>query len=135
MPHIFSKSTYIPHIFTHIFTIPNQPRSHYVYTHPIFTHISSISFLFFAHSLHIVSTSAICLLLELHGSLGVRDGAVLLVPVVVLHQGRDTVGVHQDVAAEEGCLDNKWITVFEGGLDHKSMTEKDAWGNKKLSFS
>merc|ERR1719367_1743161 len=55
-------------------------------------------------NLHIVSTSAICLLLELHGSLGVRDGAVLLVPVVVLHQGWDTVGVHQDVAAEEGCL-------------------------------
>ena len=74
-------------------------------------------------SLHIVSTSPVSLLLELHGSLGVGYGAVLLVPVVVLHQGWDTVRVHQDVAAEEGCLDNKWITV-EGGLYNKS---KDAW--------
>ena len=73
------------------------------------------------NSLHFISASLVGFHFELHGSLGVGDGAVLLVPVVVLHQGWDTVGVHQDVAAEEGGLDIKWITSVKGGLDHKRM--------------
>ena len=62
-------------------------------------------------SLHIVSTSPVSLLLELHGSFCVGDRAVLLIPVVVLHQGGNAVGVHQDVTAEEGGLDNQRTTV------------------------
>ena len=109
-----------------VVTIPH-PISTNIF--PISTNISPITTQFLAHSLHIVSTSPVRLLLELHGSLGVGYGAVLLVPVVVLHQGWDTVGVHQDVAAKERCLDNRWITV-EGGLDSKRMKRKDAWITK-----
>ena len=101
-------------ISTHIHTYPPHIHTYPPNIHAKFSHIHPIL------SLHVVSTSPIRLLLELHGSLGVGDRAVLLVPVVVLHQGWDTVGVHQDIAPEEGGLDNKWITV-EGGLDHKSM--------------
>ena len=54
--------------------------------------------------LHIVGTATVGHDLELLGRLRVRDGAVLLVPVVVLHTRGDPVRVHQDVAAQEGGL-------------------------------
>ena len=54
--------------------------------------------------LHIVGTAPVGHDLELLGRLCVRDGTVLLVPVVVLHTRGDPVRVHQDVAAQEGSL-------------------------------
>ena len=59
-----------------------------------------------SHSLHIIGTPPVGLLLELHSGLCVGNRAVLLVPVVVLHQGGDAVWIHQDVAAEERSLDS-----------------------------
>ena len=56
------------------------------------------------NSLHFISASLVGFHFELHGSLGVGDGAVLLVPVVVLHQGWDAVRVHQHIAPEERGL-------------------------------
>ena len=83
------------------------------------------------NSLHFIGASLEGFHFELHGRLRVGDGAVLLVPVVVLHQGWDTVGVHQDVAPQEGGLDNKCITVV-GGLDHKSMENNKRKGVKEF---
>ena len=65
----------------------------------------------FNNSLHLIRAALVGFHFELHRSLRVRDRAVLLVPVVVFHQGWDTVGVHQDVTAEEGGLDNQRKTV------------------------
>ena len=56
------------------------------------------------NSLHFIGASLEGFHFELHGGLGVGDGAVLLVPVVVLHQGWDPLRVHQDVAAKKRGL-------------------------------
>ena len=56
------------------------------------------------NSLHLIGASLVGFHFELHGSLCVGDGAVLLVPVVVLHQGWDPLWVHQHVAAKERGL-------------------------------
>ena len=82
-----------------------------VLRHPDGQQVVTVLPIYLLDSLHIVSTSPVSLLLELHGSFCVGDRAVLLVPVVVLHQGGNAVGVHQDVTAEEGGLDNQRATV------------------------
>ena len=82
-----------------------------VLRHPDGQQVVTVLPIYLLDSLHIVSTSPVSLLLELHGSFCVGDRAVLLIPVVVLHQGGNAVGVHQDVTAEEGGLDNQRTTV------------------------
>ena len=54
--------------------------------------------------LYFISGSSICLLLEMDGSLGVGDGTVLFVPIIIFHEWRNSVGVHQDVTTQERCL-------------------------------
>ena len=56
------------------------------------------------NSLHFIGASLEGFHFELHGSLRVGDRAVLLVPVVVLHQGWDPFRVHQHVAAKKRGL-------------------------------
>ena len=63
--------------------------------------------------LHIIRTASVGFLFELHGGLGVGDGAVLLVPVVVLDQGWDPLRVHQDVDAKECSLKKLFFRTKE----------------------
>ena len=65
------------------------------------------------NSLHFISASLVGFNFELHGSLCVGDGAVLLVPVVVLHQGWDPFRVHQHVTAKERGLGISQINDFK----------------------
>ena len=59
---------------------------------------------------HVVGGSLVRLLFEVHGGLGVGDGTVLLVPVVVLDHWRNSIGVHQDVTAKKRCLEENRVT-------------------------
>ena len=54
--------------------------------------------------LHIVGTATVGHDLELLGRLRVRDGAVLLVPVVVLGGRWDPLRIHQDVNTQQSRL-------------------------------
>ena len=58
----------------------------------------------FNNSLHLIRAALVGFHFELHRRLRVRDRAVLLVPIVVFHQRRNPLWVHQHVAAEEGGL-------------------------------
>ena len=63
-----------------------------------------IAFFTMSILLHVVSGAAVSLFLELYWGFCVGNGAVLLIPVVIFHERRNPVGVHQHVTPQERGL-------------------------------